>query len=161
MRVIFIVILLSVNCIFAAQVEVKADKFRASEVEQQGVFTGNVIVTKGEDILKSDRLVIYFDKNKNPLKYEATGSASVKMTMNDLHYYGEGKVLTYEPEETRYTIRENGFLHEVENDRKVYGDLIVVNQTKGTYEVDSKPSKPVKFIFQVEEDSEPSPELIK
>jgi len=156
-----ITLLLMASFSFGAEIEVTADKFRASESEQQGVFTGNVTVTKGEDLLKSDKLIIFFDENKDPLKYEATGNASVKMKLNDMHYFGEGEVLVYEPKNMRYTIKKSGFLHEIETDRKVYGDLIVADQNSGTYEVDSKESEPVKFIFHVEEEKEPSEGLLE
>lgn len=136
----------------AEQVEVVSDKFRAAEAEQKAIFTGNVKVTKGKDVLLSDKLTIYFDEAKQPLKYEATDNASIDMVMNGVRYFGSGERLIYEPEQLRYTIQENGFFHEIDTDRKVYGEVITVDQSKGTYEVDSKPSAPVKFIFQVNQE---------
>jgi lipopolysaccharide transport periplasmic protein lptA len=42
-------------------------------------------------------------------------------------------------------------LHEIETDKKVYGEKIMVNQNSGTYNVNSGKKEPVKFIFQVED----------
>jgi lipopolysaccharide export system protein LptA len=133
------------------EVEVQADKFWANEKEGQGIFTGNVVVTKGSDILKAEKLTIYFDQDKNPLKYVASGNATGNLTLNGIKYFGKGEIFTYEPKLSRYTIQKNGMLHEIDTDRKVYGEFITVNQTTGSYEVDSKPSEPVKFIFKVDE----------
>ncbi|HIP29794.1 MAG TPA: lipopolysaccharide transport periplasmic protein LptA, partial [Sulfurospirillum arcachonense] len=56
-------------------VEVVADKFYADEVKQITEFTGNVVVTKGKDKLVAKKVVITFDKQRQPLKYTATGNA--------------------------------------------------------------------------------------
>jgi lipopolysaccharide export system protein LptA len=151
MKLIFALAILLTTILFAQNVEVTADKFWASEQEGQGIFTGNVVITKGEDTLKAQKLTIYFDAQKKPLKYEASGEATGNLTINGVHYFGKGEIFTYEPKLARYTIQKNGMLHEIETDRKVYGELIVVNQSSGSYEVDSKPSEPVKFIFKVDE----------
>ena len=137
--------------LFAEQVEITADKFTASETELTSVFTGNVKVVKGKDKLEAQKIVIYFDKNKQPQKYIATGNAKVNMSMKGKTYFGKGEKLTYEPVKLRYVIEKEGFLHEIETDKKVYGEKITVNQTEGTYEVDSDNTKPVKFIFQVDD----------
>jgi len=153
MKGLYALVLLALSTLFAQNVEVAADKFWASEQEGQGVFTGNVIITKGSDTLKAQKLTIYFDDQKKPLKYEASGDATGNLTLNGVHYFGKGEIFIYEPNISRYTIKKNGMLHEIETDRKVYGEMITVNQSTGSYEVDSKPSKPVKFIFKVDEQS--------
>jgi len=147
-------LVLGVSALFAQDVEVTADKFWASEKGGKGVFTGNVVITKGDDILKAKKLTIYFDEHKKPLKYEATGDATGNLTLNGIRYFGKGEIFTYEPNISRYTIQKDGMLHEIETDRRVYGELIVVDQSEGSYEVDSKPSEPVKFIFKVDDDAE-------
>ena len=101
--------------------------------------------------LKADKVVVYFDKKRQPIKYVATGNARAKIFIKDKHYDGKGNTLTYEPAKQIYTVSGNGYLHEVETDKNVYGEKIVVNQKDGTYSVNSDEKKPVKFIFQVEE----------
>ncbi len=136
---------------FAQEVQVKADKFMADESKGVGKFIGNVIITKSRDILKSDKLIIHFNKKRKPTEYKAEGNASIKVYIDGKEYFGSGKKLIYNPIKNIYTIDGNAFFHERVTDKKVYGDKIVVNQKNGKYEVSSKKDKPVKFIFQVED----------
>ena len=116
------------------QVEVTADNFFADEIKQISVLTGNVRIKKGAyDTLNSDKVTIYFDAKRQPTKYVATGNANFKILLNQKHY--------------------DGYLHEAETKKEVYGDKIIVNRQKGTYEVKSGggEKKPVRLIFQVED----------
>lgn len=152
MRFILILIFLGLTS-FAQEVQVSADNFSANELKGVGKFTGNVIITKGKDILKSNELIINFDKKKKPLKYEALGNASITVFMDGKHYYGKGNSLIYNPVENLYTIEGDAFLEEKTTGKKVYGKKIVVNQKNGKYEVSSDKNKPVKFIFQIDDSS--------
>ncbi|MCR4941647.1 MAG: lipopolysaccharide transport periplasmic protein LptA [Campylobacter sp.] len=139
----------------AEQVEIQADSFFADENKQISEFIGNVNIKKGEyDNLTANKVTVHFDKKRQPTKYVATGNAKFKIFMKEKHYDGSGGVLTYEPATQIYTLTQNGHLHEIDTDKHVYGDKIVVNQAKGLYNVNSDPNKPVKFIFQVEDKQE-------
>ena len=137
------------------KVEVTADNFFADEVKQISILTGNVTIKKGDyDTLKSDKLTITFDKNRQPTKYTATGNANFKILLNGKHYDGRGGVLTYTPTNETYTLENSAYLHESESKKEVFGDKIVVNREKGTYEVKSgsgAEKKPIRLIFQVED----------
>lgn len=153
-----IVFLLVVLPLFAEQVEVTADNFFADEIKLQSVLTGNVKVKKGSfDTLNSDKITIYFDKNKQPIKYIATGNAKFKILINESHYNGKGDILTYEPKTEIYTLKGNAWIEEVETKREVFGDIITINQLSGKYEVNSYRSskkmdkKPAKLIFKIED----------
>ena len=138
------------------QVEVTADNFFADEIKQISVLTGNVRIKKGAyDTLNSDKVTIYFDAKRQPTKYVATGNAKFKILLNQKHYDGKGGVLTYDPTIEAYTLENNAYLHEAETKKEVYGDKIIVNRQKGTYEVKSGggEKKPVRLIFQVEDQS--------
>lgn len=136
------------------QVEVTADNFFADEIKQISVLTGNVRIKKGAyDTLNSNKLTIYFDAKRQPTKYVATGNANFKILLNEKHYDGKGGVLTYDPTAEAYTLEGNAYLHEAETKKEVFGDKIIVNRKKGTYEVKSGggEKKPVKLIFQVDD----------
>ena len=136
------------------QVEVTADNFFADEIKQISVLTGNVRIKKGAyDTLNSDKVTIYFDAKRQPTKYVATGNANFNILLNQKHYDGKGGVLTYDPTIEAYTLENNAYLHEAETKKEVYGDKIIVNRQKGTYEVKSGggEKKPVRLIFQVED----------
>ena len=110
-----------------------------------------MIITKGKDKLVADKLVITFNKERQPLKYVASGNATIDMIMNESVYFGKAQTMIYDPIKDQYTLIKNAFLHEKVTNKKVYGEKIFVNQTTGRYEVESDGKKPVKFIFKVEE----------
>lgn len=143
--------LLTISTLVAVEVKVSADKFSANEIKNKAEFLGHVVITKQNDILKADKLTINFDKKRKPTKYEATGNASIKVFIKNKEYFGKGKTLTYEPKKNKYTIKGNAFFEDRTADRKVYGEIISVNQTDGKYQVDGKNNEPVKFIFQVDD----------
>ena len=147
-----LIMLLSLVVFLSAQtVEVVADKFFADEKKQVTEFSGNVVVTKGKDKLFANKLVITFDKHKQPLKYTASGNATIDMIMNDKIYFGSAQKMIYDPIKDQYIFIKNAFLHEKVTNKKIYGDKIFVNQRTGRYEVESNGKKPVKFIFKVED----------
>ena len=137
--------------LIAAEVEVTADKFFADENKKISIFEGHVVVIKEGDKLTANKIVIELDNKKQPLRYIATGDAKGNLTMNQKKYYGEAEKMTYEPNKSLYTLEKKAFLHEIETDKKVYGDFIRVDQISGQYQVDGKGSAPVKFIFKVED----------
>lgn len=148
---LFIAILSMAAFLNAQTVEVVSDKFMADEIKQVTEFTGHVVITKGTDKLVAKKVTINFDKEKQPLKYIATGSAKIDLTMNGKVYFGSAETMIYDPVQDQYTFVKNAFLHEKITNKKVYGDRIWVDQKTGRYEVDSDGKKPVKFIFKVEE----------
>ena len=150
-RLIVMALMGCMASLFAEQVEVTADKFFADEKKKISVFEGNVKVVKQSDKLLAQKVLIEFDDKKQPLRYIATGDAKVNMTMNEKKYYGEAEKMTYEPSKSTYVLEKKAFLHEIESDKKVYGDYIKADQISGQYEVDGKGKAPVKFIFKVEE----------
>lgn len=148
---IFTSILFLVGSLYAANVEVVANKFFADEQKQISVFSGDVVVTKESDKLVANKVTINFDKKRQPLKYTAEGDAKVNLLINEKKYFASANTMIYYPTKDEYELIGNAFLHEILTDKKVYGDKIFVNQLTGRYEVDSKGKKPVKFIFQVED----------
>jgi lipopolysaccharide export system protein LptA len=133
---------------------IDSQNFQADDKKGISIFTGNVKIKMGEDKLNADRVDVFFttDKNnaKTPLKYEATGKADFEIVTKDKHYIGNGDKIIYSPQKQEYTIIGNGFLQEKNDDRKVYGDTIFVNQLSGEAKVKGSETKPVRFIINVE-----------
>ncbi|ASM35685.1 OstA family protein [Campylobacter sputorum subsp. bubulus] len=150
-KIAFFTILFS-SILFAEQVEVTADNFFADEKNFYSDLKGNVVVKKGDyDTLWADSVRITFNEKKEPIKYFAKGNAKFKVLVNEKHYDGNADELTYIPQKQLYIMDGKAYLHEEETDKKVYGNIIEVNQINGTYEVKSKDKKPVRMIFQVED----------
>ncbi len=133
---------------------IDAQNFEADDKKGLSIFTGNVKIKMGEDKLNADRVDVYFATDKNnakvPLKYEATGKADFEIITKEKHYIGNGDKVIYSPQKEEYTILGNGFLQEKNDNRKVYGDTIYVNQLTGEARVKGSEQKPVKFIINVE-----------
>lgn len=134
---------------------IDAQNFESDDKKGISIFTGNVKMKMGEDKLNANRVDVYFvtDKNNNnkvPLKYEATGKVDFEIVTADKHYIGNGDKVIYYPQKEEYTIIGNGYLQEKNDDRKVYGDTIFVNQLTGEARVKGSEQKPVKFILNVD-----------
>lgn len=150
-------ILLSSTLLFAAseQLVIDAKNFEANDAKGISTFTGNVKIKMGKDKLNANKVDIYFttDKktnSKTPSKYEATGNVDFELNSKAKHYIGKGDKVIYSPLKEEYTIIGNGFLQEKNDDRKIYGDKIFVNQLTGEAKVSGSESKPVRFIINVQ-----------
>ncbi len=137
------------------QVEITSDRFEADEVKMISKFIGHVHMKKGPDELNASQVIVYFDAKRNPKRYEAIGNASfvVHMTKNDEYYTGKADKLVYKPVEQIYEFYGHVFLRQPRLDRTVKGDEVIVDRLSGKSSVKGNASKPVKFIFQVEEKS--------
>ncbi len=149
---IFVLIVALFYSLFAQEVEIKADKFSANEILGEGKFLGHVSIKKANDILKSDALVVKFNKEKKPVKYIANGNVSISIVIKNKIYFGKGDKLIYDPIKDKYSLKGNAFLEDKMTRKKVYGNNIHVNQKNGKYEVDSDKNTPVKFIFQIDDE---------
>ena len=134
---------------------IDAQDFQADDKKGISIFTGNVKIKMGEDKLNAQRVDVFFEtdkktNNKTPLRYEATGKADFEIVTKDKHYVGNGDKIIYSPQKEEYTIIGNGFIHEQNDDRKIYGDAIYVNQLNGEAKVKGSENKPVKFIINVD-----------
>ena len=133
---------------------IDSQDFQADDKKVVSIFTGNVKIKMGQDKLNADRVDVFFTTDKNnakvPLKYEATGKADFEIVTKDKHYIGNGDKIIYSPQKEEYTIIGNGFLQEKNDDRKVYGDTIFVNQLSGEARVKGSENKPVRFMINVE-----------
>ena len=134
---------------------IDAQDFQADDKKGISIFTGNVKIKMGEDKLNAQRVDVFFEtdkktNNKTPLRYEATGKADFEIVTKDKHYVGNGDKIIYSPQKEEYTIIGNGFIHEQNDDRKIYGDTIYVDQLSGEAKVKGSENKPVKFIINVD-----------
>ena len=133
---------------------IDSQDFQADDKKGVSIFTGNVKIKMGQDKLNADRVDVFFTTDKNnakvPLKYEATGKADFEIITKEKHYIGNGDKVIYWPQKEEYTILGNGYLQEKNDDRKVYGDTIYVNQLSGEARVKGNEQKPVRFIINVD-----------
>ena len=152
MKKYIIAIIALVSFLLSAEVEITSNTFSADEKAQKAEFIGNVIITKEKNILKADKVLVEFNEKNEPIKYTATGNVDADLIMNGKRYKGKGKNFIYEPSRSAYTLWGDAYIHEIDTDKKIFGEKIDVNQLTGSYKVDGKDNTPVKFIFKVEDD---------
>lgn len=138
---------------------IDAEKFEASDNKGISTFTGNVKIKMGKDRLNANKVEIYFVNKKGstvktPSKYIATGKVSFELVSKLKHYVGKGNKIIYSPSKQEYTVIGNGFLQEKNDNRKIYGDKIYVNQLTGEAKVSGSEDKPVRFIINIEQGQE-------
>ncbi len=133
------------------QLIIDAKNFEASDKKGVSSFSGNVKIQMGKDKLNADRVSVFFSSNgKTPTKYEAFGNVNFELNTKTKKYIGKGNKVVYSPLKEEYTILGNGFLQEKNDDRKIYGEKIYVNQLSGEAKVSGSENKPVRFIINVE-----------
>ncbi|MDR2081623.1 MAG: lipopolysaccharide transport periplasmic protein LptA [Campylobacteraceae bacterium] len=150
MRAAILLFLTVAASVFAVEVKLTTDKAIVDEVNLKSMFTGHVVIVKGEDKLTADAAAVYFNKQQEPLRYEANGNVSAEITISGRRYHANGESLVYDAELNKYTLSKNAFLEEIDTGRKIYGDTISVDQNNGTYTVDGN-LEPAKFIFQIDD----------
>jgi lipopolysaccharide export system protein LptA len=141
------------------QLVIDAQNFEANDKKGISTFTGNVKIQMGKDKLNAQKVDIYFvtkkgSTGKTPSKYIATGNVDFEIITDVKHYVGKGNKIIYSPIKQEYTVLGNGFLQEKNDDKKIYGEKIYVNQLTGEAKVSGNDNKPVRFIINIERGSQ-------
>jgi len=136
------------------QLVIDAQNFEANDKKGISTFTGNVKIQMGKDKLNAQKVDIYFVTKKGstgkiPSKYIATGNVDFEIITDLKHYVGKGNKIIYSPLKQEYTVLGNGFLEEKNDDKKIYGEKIYVNQLTGEAKVSGSDNKPVRFIRNI------------
>lgn len=135
---------------YTSKIEVQALNFYSDENLGKNILSGNVVVTRDKDILKAGELIIYTNKNYKPIRYEATESPQFEITLKDKLYKGSGNKLSYDVIKDIYEIDGNAFINEIQTNKKLHGDKIIVDKKQNIYRVESKNKKPAHFVFELE-----------
>ncbi len=136
----------------AENVEITADHFEADQLKKITEFIGNVHMKKGNDELNASKVLVFFDKNRKPIRYEAVGKSSFIVYMQNGRYYvGRADRLVYLPKKEVYELYGNVVLKEPLLERTIFGEKVVVEKSTGRARVKGDEKRPVKFIFKVEE----------
>lgn len=137
---------------------IDAEQFEAFDKKGLSIFTGNVKMVRFKDKLNSDKLEVYMTPNKkgtkNPkrdvLEYIATGNVSFEVHTKDKHYLGKGSKVIYKPKKLEYEIIGKGSIKELNEDKTLFGEKIILNQKTGEAIVRGAKNKPVRFIMEIE-----------
>ena len=147
--------------VFAAseRLIIDAKNFETDDSKGITIFTGDVKLRKAKDKLNSNKLQIFMKpnskgKDRQPLKYIATGNADFEIHSNGKVYIGKGNKVTYVPLKQEYTVEGNGYLKEITEDRELFGEKILINQLSGNAKVSGSKDKPVRFIINIDNDED-------
>ncbi|WP_370690927.1 lipopolysaccharide transport periplasmic protein LptA [Helicobacter cappadocius] len=132
--------------------EVTAKKFSSDDKNGITRIQGDVHIKKSKDTLEADSVIIYTDKDRKPISYEAQGNVKFHIFMEDgREIKGHSDRLTYDAKSGEYRLLENAVLKEVGKDNTIRGEEIVVNNESGYANVLGSDSKPAKFIFNLDD----------
>ncbi len=148
---IFLLYLFALSLFAAQEIEIKAKRFEADEKQLVTRFFGNVELTRGNDVINSDKAFVYFNKAKKPIKFDAVGNVTFKITHEGKKYEGRCGELIYMPLKKEYILIGDVYVHQMPDDRKIYGEKIVLDLIGGNLQVEGEEKKPVKIIFSIEE----------
>lgn len=137
--------------LIASEVEIVAKRFEGDEKSGVSKFFGDVKVTRGDDVITADSIFVYFDKAKNPLRFEAQGNALFKSKQDGKSFNGSAETIRYEAAKKEYVLNGNAFVEYVEEKRKVYGEQITVSDLTKKASVVGNSGKPARFIFQLDD----------
>ena len=140
-----------VSFIFSEILHITSKKFFYNSNELKSVFIGDVNATKGKDNILADRMIIYFNKNKKPIKYVAEGNVRFFLILdNNESLKGKCSKLTYNFLNENIILEGNVFVRKIETNESVSGDKLVINRKTKDIEVIGN-KKPVNIILKVEE----------
>lgn len=152
-KIIFMVVLCALG-LYADELKVLSDNFRADQPKGISIFTGNVMVTKGHDELNASKVTIYTDSNRKPTKMVAEGDVSFYIvTELKEKYRGKSQRAVYLPNEKEYQFYTKVDLIRLDDFRRVKGDKVIVNTVHGHASADSANNEPVMMIFTLQDNN--------
>ena len=153
MKYIVILTLLCANIVFANELKIVADTFKADEVKGVSIFTGHVAIKKGHDELNASKVTIYTDKKNNPIKFIAKGNVFFKVqTQEGSKYEGSAGKVIYLPLEKEYNFYKNVHLKQIDEKKEILGDEITLNTLSGKAFAKGVNKEPVIMIFQIKDE---------
>ncbi len=152
MRLFLLFIAILISSLVAEELKVIANNFEADEKRGISIFSGDVTITKGSDIMKAEKVTINIDKNRHPIKYSAEGNVTFFITTEDNSTY-EGKAMRaiFSPDEQEYKFIGDVELYQLNEKKKIVGNEVIVNMLKGTAVAQGMKNRPVIMIFELEE----------
>lgn len=152
MRRPFLIFLVALS-LWSGDIEVVSDSFYANENSLYTVFSGNVKVRDSTQKIDSDKLTVYFNKNRKPIRFEAEGNVKASLrTKEGREFEISAKTMILYPNEERVELLGSALVVEVNSTNKISGKKIEFNKKSGEAKVFGGDGKPAKFIIHIEED---------
>jgi|GEM_PF-2492130 len=133
------------------ELEITSNSFRFEPTKNVSIFTGNVRAFEGKDYIYCNRLTIYLNKNRKPVKYVAVGKVKFRITLDKKDVYtGSGTRLSYFIGTGEILLEGNGTIYNQKTGNRLTGEFIKINRFSKKAEVKGSGKKPVKMVIQVQ-----------
>ncbi len=154
MRIAVVALLLAGLLFGAREVEVSAKKLEADQNAQVAKFYGDVLFRSGDDTIRAQKAYIFFDKERKPVKFQAVGEVRFELSHGQKSYRGRCRELVYFPKKREYILIGDVYVEQLPDGKKIIAQKVLLSLSTGTLEVEGDPKKPVKLIFEIEEEGE-------
>ncbi|ACM93437.1 cell envelope biogenesis protein YhbN [Nautilia profundicola AmH] len=150
-KILFVLMFLFI-CVNAEELKVTSKYFHYDMAKKESIFKGDVNATKGKDNILADEMIIFFDKNKKPLKFIATGNVRFVISLDkNATYKGRSDILVYQLHNGNIILKGNAKIVKLETNESVKGNKIILNRFTKNAEVTGGEKKPVEIIIKVNE----------
>lgn len=144
----FLLILIFFSVLFADVLHITSKKFFYNAKELKSVFIGDVNMTEGKDNILADKIEIYFNKNKKPIKFIAKGNVKFVLNNKNSFYKGHCNTLIYNFLTKDILLIGDVFVINPESNESISAQKIKINRKNKTLEVLGG-KKPVNIIIKV------------
>ncbi|MEA1891626.1 MAG: lipopolysaccharide transport periplasmic protein LptA [Campylobacterota bacterium] len=155
MRYIFILAYFLTTVLISQELKIKANEFNADEKIGISIFQGDVNIVKGDDELNASKVTVHTDVKHQPTKFIAEGKVSFRIsTKNSSLYEGKAGKVIYMPMEKEYHFFKNVHLKQIDEQKEIIGDEVVLKTTEGVAYAKGAKKEPIIMIFKMPEEKE-------
>ena len=121
--------------LMAENLHIVSDKFFYDSRKMVSEFIGDVNATQGKDNILAKKMIIYFNKNKKPVKYIATVNVKFIFALdNNDTYTGHCDKLIYDFLTENIFLTGNAYIKRLETNESVSGYKIKIKDSKDLIE---------------------------
>lgn len=143
------------SSLISSELKVKANQFDADEKKGISVFNGDVNIVKNDDELNASKVVIYTNKEHEPIRFEAKGNVSFNIkTEKGSLYTGSAQEVIYLPQKKEYHFFKNVHLNQIDEKKEIQGEEVVLKIVEGKAYAKGLKSEPVIMIFTIPDKEE-------
>ncbi|MBN2896345.1 MAG: lipopolysaccharide transport periplasmic protein LptA [Campylobacterales bacterium] len=140
------------NLLYAEALKVVAEQFQADETTGITLFSGNVQISRGSDEINASEVRIRLDEKRQPIEYWADGNVSFHITAEaNGTYSGTAQHAHFIPSEQAYRFNGDVELLQLDQKKRIIGEEVFVNLSKGSAMAVGKAKRPVIMTFELEE----------
>ena len=144
---------LALTALAAGKIEIQAQRFETDESRGMTLFTGNVIVTRGEDVIRAERIEVFTDGKNEISRFEADGNTTFTLSLDaNKTFRGHAGKFLYQPEKKEYLLTGGAVVEDVAGGRKIIGETIRINEEKKQAQVSGGEKKPVRLILTIDDE---------